>query len=218
MKKVRNLLRSMFPDLYSLLYRVLKGPRRYKNLFKSITHLRAQKILEVGVWNGKRAVEMIDRAKKYNSDISYYGFDLFEELTEEKHKEELSKWPPSKSEVESLLQKTGADISLFTGNTLQSLPAAISSLPKMDFIFIDGGHSNETVLSDWENVRTLMHKDTIVIFDDYWRNRVDGGSKLTVDAIDTEYYNLEILPEIDSFNNPDFGRLDISFAKVTLRN
>ena len=49
------------------------------------------------------------------------------------------------------------------------------------------------------------------------RYRSDAGAKLIVDSIDRNKYHIDILPKIDSFDNADFGRLDISFAKVTLK-
>jgi hypothetical protein len=44
---------------------------------------------------------------------------------------------------------------------------AKTQLPKMDLVFIDGGHSTETVATDWENVKDLLHEKSIVFFDDY---------------------------------------------------
>lgn len=217
MSATSRFLKKVSPGLHAWLFHMVYGPKRYKHLYKSIKKIKAKKILEIGVWNGKRAVKMIETARKLNEDVEYYGFDLFDDLSEDAYKKEMSKRPPSQDSVQNILDTTGAKITLHAGNTLESLPKAVASLPKMDFIFIDGGHSNETVKSDWEAVSVLMHKESIVIFDDYWRNRTDGGSKLTVDAIDTSLYKVEILPEIDVFDNPDFGHLEISFAKVTLR-
>ena len=40
-------------------------------------------------------------------------------------------------------------------------------MPKMDVIFIDGGHSEKVVGEDWEWCRKLMHWGTRCFFDDY---------------------------------------------------
>jgi hypothetical protein len=157
---------------------------------------------------------MIKTAQRFEKNISYYGFDLFEDLGEAGYHAELSKRPPTMAEVQFLIETAGAHVQLFKGNTLETLPQAVSSLPKMDFIFIDGGHSNETIQNDWNAVKALMHQHTVVIFDDYWRNRTDAGCKQVVDAIDRNVYSVSILPEVDTFENKDFGRLEISFAKV----
>ena len=87
----------------------LRGPRRYRYLLKSIREIKPKCILELGTWNGTRAVQMISEARKFNSaeEIAYYGFDLFEEMTERILREESSKWPPSFHEVEERLLETG---------------------------------------------------------------------------------------------------------------
>jgi len=169
----------------------------------------------IGVWNGKRAVRMIETARAIGIEKpAYYGFDLFEDLGETGYQDELSKMPPSEKEVTALLEETGAEVHLYRGNTHETLPNAVERVPKMDFVFLDGGHSVETIENDWRYVQEVMDENTVVIFDDYWRNRTDAGCKPIVDAIDRSKYDVEILPEVDSFTNTDFGRLDISFAKV----
>lgn len=201
-------------DLYKSWF---KSPKRYRYLFQNISKVHPRNILEIGTWNGNRAVAMIEVAKKFNPphEIQYYGFDLFSEMNEIMMKNEISKFPPSKSDVQKKIKATGATVRLVQGNTLQSLPQNINSLPLMDFIFIDGGHSLETIASDWMYVQKLMHKNTIVIFDDYW-NDITAGAKQTIDTVDTSRYSVEILPIVDRFRSPQ-GVLAIQFAKVTLR-
>ena len=204
----------------SLFVRIIKKinkPRRYKNLNQTIDQLKPKNIMEIGVWNGNRSLQMITAAQKYHSPekINYYGFDLFEDLTLEKFKEEVSKMPPPKQEVEDKLRMTKSNINLFKGDTIQSLPENIAKLPKMDFIFIDGGHSLKTITNDWYCVQQLMHNETVVIFDDYW-NRNDAGAKPIVDKIDRMKYKVEILSPQDKFKK-DWGILKINFVKVTLK-
>ena len=211
-------VKQMWPSGHEFFYMLLKGPKRYKHLYKSIKFLKANTLLEIGVWNGDRAKKMIEVAKKYNEGtIRYYGFDLFEDLSKDQYLKEMSKIPPTKEYVQNKLTLEGVEVHLFSGNTLDTLPKEINEMPTMDFVFIDGGHSNETILNDWIYCSKLIGPKSVVIFDDYWRNRTDGGCKLTVDNIDKTIYKVEILPEIDIFENPDFGHLEISFAKVTLK-
>lgn len=195
----------------------LNRPKRYSQLYTTINKIKPINILEVGTWNGRRAVEMIKEAQKHNKDVQYYGFDLFENMTDSIFKEEISKWPPTSQEVKKyILDNTGVEPNLFIGNTMETFPKYIDSLPIMDFIYIDGGHAIETVKNDWTYSEKLMDKNTAVIFDDYWPDRADeGGSKIIVDALDKNIYKIEILPIVDSFDNPEFGKLVIQFAKVT---
>lgn len=217
MNIIKKIAKSVFPQTYESLRINYHEPSRYKNLYSTIKKIKPKSIVEVGTWNGKRAVKMIECAQKYN-DVTYYGFDLFEDLTQDKYIEELSKKPPTMDEVLELLNATGAVIKLYKGDTIETLKTASDQLINVDFVYIDGGHSVETIQNDWNSVEKLMHNETMVIFDDYWRNRTDGGCKTVVDAIDKKKYKVEILPEINVFDNKDFGRLDISYARVELQS
>lgn len=198
------------------MFGIYQRPTRYDHLFEHVDSLKAKNIMEIGTWKGARAKGMIETAAKHRpvGEVHYYGFDLFHTMDPDTYAKEISKQPPSRADIEKELQATGAVIHLFEGDTTKTLPAAVATLPKMDFIYIDGGHSYETILSDWENSAKLMHETTAVVFDDYWENRKDGAGPI-VDKIDKTKYNVELLPAMDVFFNPDFGRLVIRFAKVT---
>lgn len=213
---LKKLLRPIYVPIANLHYNLFKAPRRYRNLFSTITDLKAKSILEVGTWNGNRAVEMIETAAKFNpfSEISYYGFDLFEALSDDTYKHEISKRPPTQEVVAELLDKTGANINLYQGDTMKTMPEVVPTLPKIDFIYIDGGHSYETIASDWKHSEMLMHDKTVVIFDDYWLNRSDGGCKKLIDSLNTAIYDVSLSKELDVFDNKDFGRLEIRYAIV----
>src|SRR3989344_6541148 len=150
-KKIKKIALVFIPKRYQYFF---KETKRYYYLFETIRKTRPKNIMEIGTWNGKRAEEMINEAKSFYpvDKIDYYGFDLFEEMTKEMLEKEISKLPPSVEEIRKKLEKTGVKINLFKGNTLEILPKAVHFLPKMDFIFIDGGHSIETIANDWNCV------------------------------------------------------------------
>ena len=193
--------------------------RRYEYLFEAIKKNKLKRIMEVGTWNGERALEMIETAKKYNKaeDIEYYGFDLFDMMTDEIFKEEVSKRPLSQEYIKGALEKTGAKIYLFKGFTKDTMPEVVSSLPKMDLIFIDGGHHIDTIKNDWYYSQKIMDDNTVVIFDDYWSGewgkRKDAGCQSLIGEIDRSKFNVEILPIQDSFEK-EWGVLKINFVKV----
>lgn len=191
-------------------------PYRYDQLFDIAKEVSPLNIMEIGVWTGERAKKLISIASKKHDipKVNYYGFDLFEIMGDDMFKKELSKQPPSINEIKEKLSKTGATVHLYKGDTTKVLPQVYKSLPKMDLIFIDGGHSLETIKNDWLYSSKLMHEDTVVIFDDYWSDRVDAGAKTTVDAIDCKEYSVSILPVMDSFDVTSFGPLRIRLAKV----
>lgn len=211
-------MNNIIKKLKKIVRNLIKGSDRYEQIFQNIRQRKPLNIMEIGVWSGERAKEMILEANKFNKleNIHYYGFDLFEEIDQETFKDEISKWPPTEKEVLDKLNNLGAQIHLYKGNTMETFPKYIDSLPKMDFVFIDGGHKIETVQNDWDFTEKLMDKNTVVIFDDYWPERGNfGGSKNIVDNIDTYSYNVEILKTIDNVENKDFGKFSIQLAKVT---
>lgn len=195
-------------------------PLRYKYLFEIIRNNKCKRIMEIGTWNGEHALQMIEEAKKNFTpeEIKYFGFDLFElfELSDSKTAlGKPTKVPPALETVQKKLEKTNAMMYLYKGDTKETLPNVINDLPKMDLVFIDGGHSIETIENDWRYTQQVMDSHTIVIFDDYW-NREDAGCKKVVDAIDKTKYEVTILPIQDKFKK-DWGTLTINFVQVKLR-
>ena len=195
----------------------VKDACRYKYLFEIIKNNKCKTIMEIGTWNGDHALQMIEKAKRYSlsNKIHYYGFDLFELLGSETTLKEFAKIPPTLEVVTKKLQKANANIYLYKGYTKDTLPKVINELPKMDFVFIDGGHSLETIENDWKYVQKVMNEKTIVIFDDYW-NREDAGCKKVVEEIDKTEFDVKILPIQDEFKK-EWGILKINFVQVRRR-
>ncbi|TVZ57033.1 methyltransferase family protein [Lutibacter sp. Hel_I_33_5] len=208
---------------YKLRLAIIK-PLRYRTLISEIAKQKSNSILEVGVFNGRNSNRMIETAKSFHkaSTINYYGFDLFEMLTEDELKEEFSKRPLSKNSIQNKLNPTGANINLYQGYSQKTLPKFVSDNPNIniDFIFIDGGHSIDTVKSDWENLTKIITKDTVIIFDDYYENTekeiLGKGCNELIDALDRNKYQVELLNPINSFQH-DWGVLNVRFAKVQLK-
>jgi predicted O-methyltransferase YrrM len=192
-------------------------PLRYGHLIDTIDRCRSRRILEIGTWNGRHAEDMIRAAMKYwpRDQVEYYGFDMFEDIDSAKIAAEISKRPPPQKTVEARLRATGARIQLFKGDTTATLPETASQLPPMDLIFIDGGHSYETVSNDWEHCRRLMHGSTVVLLDDYW-DEPDAGTDRVVREIDESRYDVKVLDPEDTFVK-EWGILRVRFVRVQLR-
>lgn len=124
-----------------------------------------QAILEIGTWNGRRAKNLLTICPT----AKYYGFDLFEDATAETDRAEFNVKPHNALEgVKRLL--SDFDVTLFKGNTRETL--ATFNEP-VDFVWLDGGHSIETIRSDWENVKRCLAPDAWVFFDDYYTGPID---------------------------------------------
>ena len=106
--------------------------------------------MEIGVYNGENAVSMIKVAlKNYPPDhVEYFGFDFFYYYT--------------KKSIADKLDNLGCKYKLIQGDTLDTVPKAVDTLPMMDLVFIDGGKSYEEACSDWNGASKLMHQDTSV--------------------------------------------------------
>jgi len=189
-------------------------PKRYANLAAEVHRLKARNILEIGTHMGRSAVEMIRAASEHRpaAAVRYYGFDLFGPAPE--HERTARTVAPAMSEVYRTLQPTGAGIYLCAGDSRQTLPRQLPPLPIMDLIFIDGGHSAQTVASDFEHCRHLAGPATPIILDDYW-SYPEGGCNALVDRLMGDPgYRVELLEPVDVFQR-DWGELRTRFAKVT---
>ncbi len=137
-------------------------------------------IMEIGVADGRNAVEMVNAALQNFSpeEVEYYGFDFFGGIGDSQLKL-----------VSRTLGRTGCRFKLFKGDSAKTLPKVAKNLPMMDLIFIDGGHSFSTVKSDWKNSKLLMHNETAVFFHNY----NFSGPKKVVENISREEYSVKII-------------------------
>lgn len=139
--------------------------RNERDFVRLVSELRPSRILEIGVARSWGAERMVKAAGAMNGrKIEYYGFDLFDNLVDGYS---YAYKPISKDEVHKKLEKLGVSkILLFKGDSHDILPRVVSTLPKMDLIYIDGDHSHDGTKSDWENIQPLMNGETVVVFDD----------------------------------------------------
>lgn len=150
--------------------------------------------MEIGVFNGDNAKSMVETAIQNlpPDNVEYYGFDLFADY--------------SSRQVERKLEKAGCKFKLFEGDTVDTLPNVVKTLPKMDLIFIDGGKSYAEAESDWENSETLMHNGTAVFVHNYGF----PGVRRMVDSIPRDKYQVRII------HNSSEG--EIALIKKTLKS
>tara|TARA_B100000900_G_scaffold349620_1_gene315832 strand:+ start:2738 stop:3385 length:648 start_codon:yes stop_codon:yes gene_type:complete len=190
-----------------IIYYLFSNEKRYVNLILLILKNKPKKILEVGVYNGRRALQMIEAAKIFNKDIEYYGFDLFEDLTKNQLTREESKQPNSMKEIITHLSKH-AKINLFKGYTKNTLKKFLSSnKSKIDFCFIDGGHTIQTIENDYKYCSQISKKNSLIVFDDYYTLNVPNTNKFGSNKI-YNYLNkinkrLKLLPFEDTYYQID---------------
>ena len=173
-------------------------------LLKLIHEFRPKNFLEIGVLEGVTSRNVCEQLNQINNgNFNYFGIDLFgDDLTQNNRKEFTPisykinnplKWiyfkiilrmdPNSKECVKYLLKKFKNNVKILQGyskNILSKMDLRI-----IDFVFLDGGHSYETVKNDLDLLTTNLKKNSIIICDDYNINHY--GVKKAVDEIKNNF-------------------------------
>jgi len=184
-----------------------------------LTHIRKHRpnsILEIGVFNGFFAERMLKSASFYsNKKISYTGVDLFEEMSKDIYLKELSLKADKEEKVYKKLKLQSVNVKLLKGFSKTILPQLVGET--FDLIIIDGGHSYETVLNDFEFAKKLLSKKGVIFFDDYVNKQAVAieawGINRVVDSIDRSVYNVKKSIIFDAFPKP-WGVLTTRMVKV----
>jgi predicted O-methyltransferase YrrM len=185
---------------------------RYKTLIAEVEDRQPKTILEVGTHRGNSAITMVNKAKEYNDDVFYYGFDIFDWGNDQFMDREFNgKSHANIGRAKRRLRREGVQHKLVAGNTVKTL-ARFSPERQIDFVFIDGGHSVETIESDWKNVEKFMDDETVVIFDDYYENRDDYGCKTLIDELDKDPNFL--VDRLDPIEIVEKNNIHLRLAKV----
>lgn len=184
---------------------------RYDALLNLIALIQPKTILEVGTWNGNNAARMTLEAKKYHPQITYIGFDLFETATEETDAVEFNvKKHSNLEQVKQKLELVGASVHLNIGDTKETLREFMASNDwPIDFAYIDGGHSLETIESDYNNLKHVP----FLVLDDYYEPDAEGkcpditkyGCNQLVSRITDK--KIILLPHADQVRDGGYTRL-----------
>lgn len=174
---------------------------RYQQLERILGMLPHETIVEVGVAKGERAVSMCSVNLKRGKPVKYIGFDLFEDITPEVSSRELNgKAVDSRDQVAQRLDRLKMDFPQFEwelvkGDTRKTLKEY--KFDQVDFAFLDGGHSVETIASDYSALENVA---SVIVLDDYYEAGVDTskfGCNQLIDAIPKNKRTL--LPKVDTF-------------------
>ncbi len=158
------------------------------NFLSLVEECKPKNVLEIGVFCGVTSRNICELLKtNFGSDFRYYGLDLFGSsktssvdeiepkfLENQKFsnplktiyynfikKENLN----SKISVQNFLEKFSQNIELIKGDTRVTLEKV--PLSEIDFVFLDGGHSYDTVLSDLQKLYDNMKNNSKIVCDDF---------------------------------------------------
>jgi uncharacterized Rossmann fold enzyme/predicted O-methyltransferase YrrM len=180
----------------------LADVKRYRQFTDIIEVIRPKTIIEIGTNTGKRAEDLCREALKYRSAVHYIGYDLFEDANPVTNAAEKNKKrPASERAVSELLSSIpGVTFELVKGNTRTTLHGTEMVA---DLVFIDGGHSVETIAGDYDAVK----QSSCIVFDDYYTSGEDT-KKFGCNEV-VKHLPHELLPREDSH-----GGLSIKMAVV----
>jgi len=205
----------LFKTIIRIFLYLFSNTKRYSNLLFYILLHKPKSILEIGVYDGRRALQMIEAAKIFNNRINYYGFDLFEDFSKFSNilEKELSKKPKNQFVIKNNLRRI-ANVILYKGFTKKTLKNFTkNNSAKIDFVFIDGGHSIKTIKNDWMYVKRIIHKRSVTIFDDYYlkNNQLTKlyGCNKTINDLGNNF-KFKKLPFTDKF----FDKKKYKFIKM----
>ena len=200
----------------------LKG--KWGNIFlERLSNYNPKNVLEIGVFCGVTARNTCDFLNKTNGkNFSYIGIDLFGSDQKEKKNEIeptflkdqkfsnplkniyynyiLKENLNSIKSVSKLLKKYSDNIKLIAGDTNTVLKEL--DLQNIDFTFLDGGHSYQTVINDLTTLYgSMKDKKKVILCDDYGK----------------ESYIPEVEKAINDFtkqNNLELNIIENRFAEI----
>ena len=169
-------------------------------LLDQIEIYKPKNFIEVGVFQGVTSRNVCEKLYEINKEnFLFHGIDIFEdtninidnkEMTIKHNKISnpfkhlifniiLKKNLFSIDSIYSFLKKFKNNVQLYKGFSETELPKI--DMSKIDMVFLDGGHSYETVRSDLSLILKGIKKNKIIICDDY--DQVNYGVKRAVDEI-----------------------------------
>jgi len=175
-----------------------------------IEKIKPKNFLEIGIFHGVTSRNVCDLLYSIHGDnFKFTGIDLFltaSEISKDEHFPKIGFSNPLKTlyykyiirlepysieSVKKLLRKYKKNINIIKGNSNKILKEI--SLDDVDYVFLDGGHKYETVLSDLKNLEKVVENNGIILCDDYDLTYAPGVKKAIDEYVLLNNFNLKIL-------------------------
>jgi len=130
-----------------------------------LDEININRLAEIGTHKGNTSLQLIKYLSAKNDYITFYGYDVFDFAKDNikfNKKEFNGKGGASFSYVDNRLNNLKKQIKNFDYLLFEGLTKDTLEKQSFDFVYIDGGHSYETVKHDY--LKTSTSK--LIIFDD----------------------------------------------------
>ena len=174
-----------------------------------IASKKPKNFLEIGVFHGVTARNVCELLHSiHGNNFKYVGLDLFGESVENINEvipntkfnnpfkkiyfEYILRQDPYSIEcVSYFFKKFEKNIHLIKGNSNQLLKKI--DMTQIDYVFLDGGHTYETVKSDLESCIPVIDNHGTVLCDDYDLSYAPGVKKAIDEFIEIYKYKVKII-------------------------
>jgi hypothetical protein len=160
---------SIFSQIRSVCVRCLPKTDPDRPVYQAIQRSHAQKIVQLGIGTGQRAVRLIETAKKASpeANIHYIGIDLFEARSE-------SDGPGlTLKAAYHLLREDRVRVQLIPGNPTDAFAQFANSLGKIDLLIVPEEFDSASLARAWFFVPRMLHGDSLVFVE----RTQDNGQK-----------------------------------------
>lgn len=140
-------------------------PWIFDDFKRFLDEVEIETLCEIGTHKGNTAVQMILHLAPKGNNLSYIGYDVFDYARNNvafNQKERNGKGGASKDFVIKRLTKLKESFSNFKYQLHEGLTKDTLQENSFDFVYIDGGHSYETVKFDYSRVKNSK----LIVFDD----------------------------------------------------
>tara|TARA_B110001452_G_scaffold63095_1_gene49805 strand:+ start:153 stop:779 length:627 start_codon:yes stop_codon:yes gene_type:complete len=176
-----------------------------------IASKKPKNFLEIGVFHGVTARNVCELLHSiHGDDFKYVGLDLFAESIENNKevvpavkfnnplkkiyfKYILRQVPYSIEAVNYLLKKFDHNIHLIKGNSNHLLKKI--DMSKIDYVFLDGGHTYETVKNDLYYSKPVLENNGTILCDDYNLSYAPGVKQAIDEFVINNNFKSEIIIE-----------------------
>jgi hypothetical protein len=149
---------SIISQLRSLYLCYFSKPIADRPIYRAIRRHRARKIVELGIRDGRRALRMIEIARRASAhcDVHYVGMDLFEGRP-------ASDTPGiSLKTAHQLLRNAGAKVQLVPGDPSGGLVRLANSLGKIDLLIVPAELDSPFFARMWSFVPRMLDQRSLV--------------------------------------------------------